>query len=102
MRSSARITSTGDDPAKPTRGGWSESWSDSVTRYRSNPYPKPRRRRHLLDRIFTPGWGILRTSPFGPSRKFALKEFCELRNDGVPRSSQDLSTKKISDVCLHS
>jgi hypothetical protein len=30
--SSARITSTGDDPARPTRSGWSVSWSDSVTR----------------------------------------------------------------------
>jgi hypothetical protein len=32
------------------------------------------------------GIGILRTSPFGDSRKFALKEFCELRMYGVLRS----------------
>src|SRR5918995_471820 len=31
------------------------------------------------------GIGILRTSPFGHSPKFALKEFCELRDDGVLR-----------------
>ncbi len=31
-RSSARITSTGNDPARRTRSGWSASWSDSVTR----------------------------------------------------------------------
>src|SRR5215208_3536779 len=30
---------------------------------------------------------ILRTSPFGYSRKFVFKEFCELRHNGVLRSS---------------
>ena len=32
MGSSASITSTGDDPARPTRNDWSASWSASVTR----------------------------------------------------------------------
>jgi hypothetical protein len=34
------------------------------------------------------GSRILRTSPFGDSQKFAFKEFCELRHNGVLRSSR--------------
>jgi hypothetical protein len=62
-----------------------------LSRVQSKPLPGRARISHPPARpdLFTQRRrrGILRTSSFGHSRKFALKEFCELRIDGVLRSS---------------
>src|SRR5918994_5348576 len=41
---------------------------------------------------------FLRSSPFGGSRKFALKEFCELRIDAVLRSSAKGSSRTFANL----
>ena len=48
------------------------------------------------------GIGILGSSPFGHSRKFAFKEFSEVRRDGVLRSASwlEANSPKIHSLVL--